>query len=100
MVDKFDGDLDLAIEILDVFLADTRERLTSLKHAIEGYDFDTAQQNAYNITSSAENVNATNIAVLGGELMQAAKDKQQEFAASLVEDIAEELVQMEAIVGS
>ena len=30
LIDKFDGDLELATEILDVFMADTRKRLASL----------------------------------------------------------------------
>ncbi|MBU8869650.1 MAG: response regulator [Gemmatimonadales bacterium] len=100
LVGKFDGDLALATEILDLFMTDTRTRLASLKNAIQGYDFDKAHEEAYNIRSAAQNIFAAQVDSLGMELMQATRDKQQEFAASLAEDIAGELDRIELVIGS
>jgi PAS domain S-box-containing protein len=100
LVEKLGGDLALANEIIDVFVTDTHERLAVLRASVARYDFDTVYNEAHTVKSGALNVDASAISALAVELMQAARDKQQEFAGSLVDDITAEMDRVESFIGS
>ena len=98
LVTKLDDDVTLATEILDIFLTDTQTRIDALQIAIAARDFKTAGIEAHTVKSGALNVEATALASLAVELMQAAKDHQAEFAEALVEDLQKELDKIETVV--
>ena len=98
LVERMDGDLSLAGEILDIFLSDTANRLKSVKGAALNYDFEFVQQEARTIEGGALNVHAEIVANLSRELLQAAVAKQQEYAVSVVGEIESELEQIRQAV--
>ncbi len=98
LVERMDGDLTLAGEILDVFLSDTAHRLKAVKGAALNYDFEFVQQEARTIEGGALNVHAEIVANLSRELLQAAVAKQQEYAVSVIGEIENELEQIRQTV--
>jgi CheY-like chemotaxis protein len=91
LIFSLDGDINMAGEILDVFLADTDTRLKTITGALHNYDFEFVVQEAGAIECGAQNVFADRMVCLSRELSQAAEERQQEFALSFVEDMAEDL---------
>ena len=98
LVERMDGDLSLAGEILDIFISDTTSRLKAVKGAALNYDFEFVQQEARTIEGGALNVHAEIVANLSRELLQAAVAKQQEYAVSVVGEIESELEQIRQAV--
>ncbi len=98
LITKLDGDVDLAVEIVSLFLSDSRERLQTVTGAIENYDFGFVAQEAKSLEGGALNVHSGTIVALAQDLLQAATAKQQEYATSLVEDLVEELESMDCLV--
>lgn len=97
-ITKMDGDVELATEILNIFLADSRERLKAITGAIENYDFAFAAQEAQSLEGGALNVHAGSIVALSQDLIQATKAKQQEYATSLVQELTKELDSIDCLV--
>ena len=85
------GDIDLAGDILDVFVSDTRLRLNAITGALHNYDFEFVVQEAGAIECGAQNVFTENMVNLSRDLAQAAEERQQEFALSFVEEMDEDL---------
>jgi CheY-like chemotaxis protein len=85
------GDIDLAGDILDVFVSDTRLRLNAITGALHNYDFEFVVQEAGAIECGAQNVFTENMVNLSRDLAQAAEERQQEFALSFVEEMSEDL---------
>jgi len=98
LIQKMDGDVELATEILTVFMNDSRERLKAITGAIENYDFVFAAQEAQSLEGGALNVDAGNIVAMAQDLIQATRAKQQEYATSLVQDLAKELEGIDCLV--
>ncbi len=98
LVERMDGDVGLAADILDTFLSDTTSRLKAVKGAALNYDFDFVQQEARTIEGGALNVHAEIVANLSRELLQAAVAKQQEYAVSVIGEIEGELEQIRQVV--
>ena len=94
LVLSLDGDIEMAGEILDVFLSDTRLRLKTITGALHNYDFEFVVQESGAIECGAQNVFAENIVILSRDLVQAAEERQQEFALSFVEEMAHSLEQI------
>jgi PAS domain S-box-containing protein len=84
---SLDGDIDMAGEILDVFVSDTRLRLKTITGALHNYDFEFVVQEAGAIECGAQNVFTESIVNLSRDLAQAAEERQQEFALSFVEEM-------------
>ncbi|MBE0566477.1 MAG: response regulator [Krumholzibacteria bacterium] len=98
LVERMDGDVGLAADILDTFLSDTAQRLKSVKGAALNWDFEFVQQEARTIEGGALNVHAEIVANLSRELVQAAVAKQQEYAVSVIGEIQGELEQIRQAV--
>ncbi len=98
LITKMDGDVDLAVEIVGLFMHDSAERLQTITGAIENYDFGFVAQEAKSLEGGALNVHSGIIVVLAQDLVQAANAKQQEYATSLVEDLVQELENMDCLV--
>ncbi len=98
LVERMDGDVGLASDILDTFVSDTASRLKAVKGAALNYDFEFVQQEARTIEGGALNVHAEMVANLSRELLQAAVAKQQEYAVSIVAEIEGELKQIKQTV--
>jgi len=88
---SLDGDINLAGEILDVFVSDTRLRMKTITGALHNYDFEFAVQEAGAIECGAQNVFADGMVGLARDLVQAAEERQQEFALSFVEEMKQTL---------
>lgn len=88
---SLDGDIEMAGEILEVFVSDTRLRLKTITGALHNYDFEFVVQEAGAIECGAQNVFADRIVDLSRDLAQAAEERQQEFALSFVEEMANSL---------
>jgi signal transduction histidine kinase/DNA-binding response OmpR family regulator len=84
---SLDGDIEMAGQILDVFVSDTRLRLKTITGALHNYDFEFVVQEAGAIECGAQNVFAENMVVLSRDLAQAAEERQQEFALSLAKEM-------------
>ncbi len=95
---KMDGDVELAVEIMDLFMDDSRKRLQTITGAIENYDFGFVAQEAKSLEGGALNVHAGTIVALAQDLVQAANKKQQEYATSLVRDLVKELESVDCLV--
>ncbi len=98
LIQKMDGDVELATEILTVFMNDSRQRLKIITGALENYDFAFATQEAQSLEGGALNVDAGNIVTMVQDLVQATREKQQDRAADLVRDLAEELDGIDCLV--
>ncbi len=98
LITKMDGDVDLATEILNLFMNDSRERLKAITGAIENYDFTFAAQEAQSLEGGALNVHAGTLVALAQDLVQATKGKQQEYATSLVQELKKELDAIDCLV--
>jgi PAS domain S-box-containing protein len=92
------GDFELAAEVFDVFMEDTRDRLKNVMGALHNYDFEFVVQEGDAIEGAAQNVYAREVARLARELTGAAEMRQQEFATALVDDMIEELDRIAAKV--
>ncbi len=91
LIFSLDGDIDMAGEILDVFMSDTQMRLKTITGALHNYDFEFVVQEAGAIECGAQNVFAERVVDLSRQLSQAAEERQQEFALSFVEDMVGDL---------
>ncbi len=98
LLNQMDGDVDLAVEIVGLFMKDSRARLITITGAIENYDFGFVAQEAKSLEGGALNVHAGTMVALSQDLVQAAESKQQEFATSLVEELMVELSAMDCLV--
>ncbi len=98
LITKMEGDVDLAVEIVSLFMDDSRKRLQTIVGAIENYDFGFVAQEAQSLEGGALNVHAGIIVALAQDLVQAANAKQQEYATSLVEDLIKELDSIDCLV--
>jgi len=91
LIGRMNGDMDRAAERLEVFREKTETRLRQLAPAVHNYDFETVGSEAQIIAADAREVCAGTMAELAGELCRAADNKEQEYAASLVGELAMEL---------
>ncbi len=98
LLTKMDGDVELAVEIVSLFMDDSRTRLKTIQGAIENYDFGFVAQEAKGLEGGALNIHAGTIVALSQDLIQAARAKQQEFATSLVAELMQELEAMDCLV--
>jgi hypothetical protein len=85
------GDIEMAGDILEVFVTDTRLRLKTITGALHNYDFEFVVQEAGAIECGAQNVFADRMGELSRELAQAAEERQQDDALSFVEDMDRDL---------
>ena len=92
------GDFELAAEVFDIFMEDSRDRLKNAMGALHNYDFEFVVQEAEAVEGAAQNVYAREVSRLARDLIEAAEVRQQEFAASLIEDMLEELDRIAAKV--
>ncbi len=98
LITKMDGDVDLAVEIVGLFMIDSRERLQTITGAIENYDFGFVAQEAKSMEGGALNIHSGTIVALAQDLVQAANAKQQEYATTLVEELVQELEGIDCLV--
>jgi PAS domain S-box-containing protein len=84
---SLDGDIEMAGEILEVFVSDTKLRLKTITGALHNYDFEFVVQEAGAIECGAQNVFADQMVDLSRDLAQAAEERAQEFALSFVEEM-------------
>jgi len=96
LVAQMNGDGELALEILEIFRDDTTTRLQRVAEAVHNYDFESVSAEAQAIEGGALNVCAEIIVNLANELHRAASNKEQEYASSLVAEMAAELAEMTA----
>ncbi len=94
LIGRMNGDAERAARCLEVFRNTTEERLRQLAPAVCNYDFETVGNEARVIAAAAREVCAGTVAELAGELCRAADNKEQEYAASLVDEMAMELAAM------
>ena len=98
LITKMDGDVDLAVEIVGLFMTDSQKRLQTITGAIENYDFGFVAQEAKSLEGGALNIHSGTIVALAQDLLQAANAKQQEYATSLVTDLVHELESMDCLI--
>ena len=98
LVVSLGGDFELAGEVFDVFLEDTRDRLKIVTGALQNYDFEFVVQEAEAIEDAALNVYAKDVARLARDLLGAAETRQQERANELVEEVRDEMDRIAALV--
>ncbi len=98
LMDEMEGDEALAREILDIFLDDARARVAVLAAAVQRYDFDAVCSEAKTLEGAALNVHARGVVTLLVELMAAARNKEEEYASSLLEELREQIEAVAAAV--
>ncbi len=91
---SLDGDINMAEQILNVFVTDTQLRLKTITGALHNYDFEFTVQEAGAIECGAENVFNESMVSLSQDLVQAAEERQQEFSLSFVEEMSQDLERM------
>ncbi len=91
---QMNGDVELAVEILEIFCEDTEERLQRMAAAVTNYDFQAIGHEAQALEGGALNVRAEILVHLTRELRSAAAHQEQEYAASLIDELVMELAAM------
>ncbi len=86
-----DGEDSLLIELAEVFLRDSPDRMTSLTEAVAAQDAFTVQMVSHTLKGSARNLGATKLADCCQTLEFQAKSNNLENARSVVEKIQHEL---------
>lgn len=66
------GDREFTLELVDLFLSDTRETLDRLAEAVAGRQRDALRREAHKMKGSAGNIGATRLAQFARELEQGA----------------------------
>ena len=98
LIAQTDGDVEIAAEVLDLFMADARKRLNLIIGGLQNYDLGFATREARSLESAALSIHSAVIVDLARQLIQAAEGKQQEFALRLAEDIRAELNHMVTVI--
>lgn len=75
---------DFLVELIDVYLADTPNRVVLLRHAIEGDDAETCVREAHTLKSSSANLGALELSASAKEMEAAGRAGK---TASLVDEI-------------
>lgn len=74
LVERLDGDEEIAREVAGAFLESSRELVTQLETAISGHDPDQVRLHAHSIKGAAANIGATAVADLASEIEHAGRD--------------------------
>ena len=98
LIARNDGDADIAASVFDLFMGEARRRVNLIIGALQNYDFAFATQEAKALESGALNIRAGSVVALVRNLIDAAGQRQQEYALELAGEIKAELKAMAALV--
>ena len=93
-------DPGLFIELVNLFLADTPERMRTLSEALDSKDPTALERSAHALKSSAANLGALGLSTLFRDIESAGREKNLERAASLVARAVPEYQRVEAALRS
>ncbi|MBN1824862.1 MAG: response regulator [Candidatus Eisenbacteria bacterium] len=96
MMDRLDGDEELCLEIVDVFLQDTPERLESLIRAARDADAATVEYLAHSIKGAAGNIGAERVSDIAFRIEKAGSSGDVENVADMVDRLENELRDLNA----
>jgi|RhiMetdeSRZDD1v2_1073273.scaffolds.fasta_scaffold28756_7 HPt (histidine-containing phosphotransfer) domain-containing protein len=95
---------DFLVELIDVYLQDTPNRVTQLRRALDGGDRETLVREAHTLKSSSANVGAMGLSALAKEMEAAGRSGKIEIVAGEMTRFEEEFVlvkaALEAVLGA
>jgi HPt (histidine-containing phosphotransfer) domain-containing protein len=80
LVERLDGDEEIAREVAEAFLESSREILESLESAVSANDVDKVRLHAHSIKGAAANIGANALAAAAGTVEDAGRDADLETA--------------------
>ena len=89
LLERVQGDEELAGELLEMFREDVHGRLKAIKQAQESGDMQTIILEAHTIKGAAGNVGANDLSEAALQVEKAAKDADQGTVASLIKQLEE-----------
>lgn len=89
---------DFLVELIDVYLNDTPNRLRQLRQAFDGDDTATFVREAHTLKSSSANVGAMGLSALAKEMEFAGRDGEIEKMATELNRLEEEFAQVKAVL--
>ena len=89
---------DFLVELIDVYLNDTPNRLRQLRQAFDGDDTATFVREAHTLKSSSANVGAMGLSALAKEMEFAGRDGEIEKMATELNHLEEEFAQVKAVL--
>jgi PAS domain S-box-containing protein len=98
LIHNTEGDVGMATEVLDQFMAGARNRLNLVIGALQNYDFDFATAEARHLESEARHIHSEAIVDLLGELITEAEALHQDAALDLATEIRQELTSMQSVI--
>lgn len=85
---------DFLMDLVDVYLADTPNRVAQMREAFSGGDAQTLIREAHTLKSSSANVGAMRLSALAKEMESAGRSGKLEGMANDVQQFEEEFVQV------
>lgn len=89
LMERVDGDEELAKDLLDLFFEDVPGRITTIKKAQESGDMKTVTIEAHTIKGASSNIGADDIREAAFQVELAGKDENQETIPSLIQQLEE-----------
>jgi len=90
LLERIDGDRDLARDILQVFQEDAAQLLVSLQEAVTAGDPEKTRVTAHSLKGAAANASAETICEVASQIETAGKTGQMEQARNLLPELREE----------
>lgn len=89
LMERVDGDEELAKELLELYLEDVPDRINAIKQAQTSGDMKTITIEAHTIKGSSSNIGADDIKEAAFQVELAGKDENQETIPSLIQQLEE-----------
>ncbi len=78
LLERLDGDFDLVVELVELFLEDVEEKLRFLRVAIDGGNIPEAEKEAHSLKGAASNVAAEKVCHIAGVIEKACINQDME----------------------
>lgn len=99
-LELMNGDTDLLIKILQIFVDDTPRKMNGLRNALDSADADAIRLEAHSLKGSSANIGAELFRELASRIEQAGKEHQIETAKELFEKLESELIRLKTRIAT
>jgi len=96
VLDDFEGDRELLVEAMDLFLKSVRNQIGALRQAISDNDADLVKKEAHSIKGGAANLTADNLSRVASELENIGESGTVEAGTVILERLEKEFYRLDA----
>ena len=96
VLDDFEGDRELLLDAMDLFLKSVRNQITVLRQAISNGDIEMTRREAHSIKGGAANLTATELSGIAFELENVVKSDTLEASMGMLERLEKEFYRLDA----